>query len=350
MTLISNHPMKAILARDRPQVGVGRAGGPGIKPDGGLLYLVTGGCGFIGSHLVDTLLEAGHRVRILDDLSTGKRSNIPEDKVELVIGDVADVAVVRNAMADVDGCYHLAAIASVQRGNEDWLGTHNVNLTGSVNVFDAARTARNGEAVPVVYASSAAVYGNSQDLPLREKAAPRPISAYGSDKLSSEQNASIASLVHGVPTISFRFFNVYGPRQDPASPYSGVISIFSSRIAAGNPITIFGDGKQSRDFIYVGDIVRHLIAGMEHASTEAPVLNACTGKATDLLELSDTIAQLVQIKAQVRFEAARKGDIRHSLGSPDAAVTALGIQPETTLKVGLSRLIDSLVQEERRSG
>lgn len=341
VTSISNYPDKASSA--------GPSDGPEGKSDGGLLYLVTGGCGFIGSHLVDMLLEDGHRVRVLDDLSTGKRSNIPEDKVELVIGDVADAAVVRAAMAEVDGCYHLAAIASVQRGNEDWLGTHNVNLTGSINAFHAARTARNGGPVPVVYASSAAVYGNSEDLPLRETSAPRPISSYGSDKLGSEQSAYIAGVVHGVPTISFRFFNVYGPRQDPASPYSGVISIFSSHIAARDSITIYGDGKQSRDFIYVGDIVRTLIAGMENASIEGPVFNACTGKSTDLLELAGTIGELVQTKPQILFEATRKGDIRHSLGSPDASVAALGIRADTTLETGLDRLLESVAREEQRS-
>ena len=318
---------------------------PTDKPAGGRLYLVTGGCGFIGSHLVDALLADGHRVRILDDLSTGKRSNIPEDKVKLVIGDIADQPTVRYAMAGVDGCFHLAAIASVQRGNEDWLGTHAVNLTGSVNVFDSARSARDEGSVPVVFASSAAVYGNTEGLPLCEKTAPRPISAYGSDKLGSEQCAAIAGVVHGVPTAGFRFFNVYGPRQDPASPYSGVISIFASRIAAGNSITIFGDGQQSRDFIYVGDVVRHLIAGMENASVEAPVFNACTGKATNLLELADTIAQLMRAKPEIRFDAPRTGDIRHSLGSPAKATATLGVQVDISLETGLGYLLDSLSTE-----
>ena len=154
---------------------------------GSSLYLVTGGCGFIGSHLVDALLTAGHQVRVLDDLSTGKRSNIPEDEVELIIGDVADETAVARAMAGVDGCFHLAAIASVQRANEDWVGCHRVNLTGSVAVFTAARTAaRDGGAVPVVYASSAAVYGNNQEVPLRESSCTQPLTAYGADKLGSE--------------------------------------------------------------------------------------------------------------------------------------------------------------------
>ena len=342
MTSVIHYPGKAATAAGTEAPEKDR---PGSGPDGSRLYLVTGGCGFIGSHLVETLLEAGHRVRVLDDLSTGRRANILDDRVELVIGNVADAKVVGDAMAEVDGCFHLAAIASVQRGNEDWLGTHNVNLTGSINAFHAARTARNGGVVPVVYASSAAVYGNNTDLPLRETTVPRPVSAYGSDKLGSEQSAYIAGVVHGVPTTSFRFFNVYGPRQDPFSPYSGVISIFVNRIASGDSVTIYGDGRQSRDFVYVGDIVRKLIAGMENASTEAPVFNACTGRSTALLELVDTIARLLKTKPEIRFEAARKGDIRHSLGSPEAATAALGFQAGTTLKAGLRRLLDSLISE-----
>jgi len=306
------------------------------------LYLVTGGCGFIGSHLVDALLAQGDRVRVLDDLSTGKRANIPEDRVELVLGDVADPAVVRRAMAGVDGCFHLAAIASVQRANEDWIGAHRVNLTGSIAVFDAARTARGGRPAPVVYASSAAVYGDNPDVPLCETAVTRPLTAYGADKLGSEQHASVAGIVHGVASTGFRFFNVYGPRQDPSSPYSGVISIFANRLAADQGITIFGDGEQTRDFVYVADVVRHLIAGMDHASTKATVFNVCTGQATSVLALADTIAGLLQAKADIRFGTARPGDIRHSLGNPEAAATALAVRAETALDQGLERLLDSL--------
>lgn len=316
---------------------------PKKQSAGSSLYLVTGGCGFIGSHLVETLLSAGHRVRVLDDLSTGKQSNIPQDEADLIVGDVADPATVRRAMAGVDGCFHLAAIASVQRGNEDWLGCHRVNLTGSIAVFNAARSAaRDGGAVPVVYASSAAVYGDNPAVPLCEDASTQPITSYGADKLGSEQHARVAGAVHGLATAGFRFFNVYGPRQDPSSPYSGVISIFADRLASGNPITIFGDGQQTRDFIYVGDVVRHLIAGMSKASVEAPVFNTCTGQGTSVLDLAKTIAQLLQAKPEIKFEAPRNGDIRHSLGSPAAATAALAAQAETALEVGLGRLLDSL--------
>jgi UDP-glucose 4-epimerase len=219
-------------------------------------YLVTGGCGFIGSHLVDALCGRGHTVRILDDLSTENFAYKPPN-VEFVRGDVAEPRIVLQAMRGVEGCFHLAAVASVERGNSDWLGTHRTNLTGTVAVFDAARRGNPKERIPVVFASSAAVYGGNPDIPLSEDATPRPLSAYGADKLGCELHGSVASHVHRVPTCGLRFFNVYGPRQDPTSPYSGVISIFCNRLKARRGITVYGDGHQTRDFIYVGGFTGH---------------------------------------------------------------------------------------------
>jgi len=297
-------------------------------------YLVTGGAGFIGSHLVEALLAAGHRVRVLDDLSTGKRENLPRG-VTLLEGDVADAALVRRAMEGVTGCFHLAAIASVQRSNEDWTGTHRTNLAGTVAVLDAARAAGR---VPVVYASSAAIYGDPRTTPIAESTAPAPLTAYGADKLGSELHARVAWLVHGVPTLGCRFFNVYGPRQDPRSPYSGVISIFAARVAAGEAVTVNGDGKQSRDFVYVGDVVRHLVAGMGllHRAPQAEVVNVCTGRETTLLQLLDTLEALCGLRAARRFGPARAGDIRVSLGDPDRAVALLGLRARVTLAQGLA--------------
>ena len=226
-------------------------------------YLVTGGAGFIGSHLTDALLAAGHRVRVLDDLSTGRVDNI-DHRAAFLEGDIADARAVRRAMDGVDGCFHLAAIASVARGNEEWLGTHRTNLTGAITVFDAAREGR----IPVVYASSAAVYGDVGDRIPREDFLPMPRTAYGADKLGCEHHGRVAHLVHGVPTLGLRFFNVYGPRQDPLSPYSGVISIFARLTAEAGELTVHGDGQQTRDFVYVGDVVAHLIAAMRHLDGE----------------------------------------------------------------------------------
>ncbi len=174
-------------------------------------YVVTAGCGFIGSNLADALVAVGHGVRILDDFSTGKRANVPGID-DIVIGDVSDANVVANAMAGMDGCFHLPAIAPVQRSNDEWGLTHRVNLTGAVNVFDAARNAKPAGSVPVVYASSAAVYGDNPAVPLTEDAKKRPLTAYGADKLGCEQHARVTDNVHGVPTTGFRFFNIYGPR------------------------------------------------------------------------------------------------------------------------------------------
>lgn len=297
-------------------------------------YLVTGGCGFIGSHLVEALLAKGHKVRVIDDLSTGKRENLPPG-IDLILGDVADAGVMRRAMMGIDGCFHLAAVASVQRGNEDWLGTHQANLTGAITVFDLARTCRPGGPVPVVYASSAAVYGDNPALPLAEDAQTRPLSAYGADKLGCELHGRVAWVVHQVPNVGFRFFNIYGPRQDPKSPYSGVIAIFAGRVAARQPITVNGDGGQSRDFVYVADVVRHLVAAMEGMKPSAEVFNICTGRSTTVLELAHVISRIGGIQADIVHGPARVGDIRESLGNPSKAKAAFGFTADTRIDEGL---------------
>jgi UDP-glucose 4-epimerase len=305
-------------------------------------YLVTGGCGFIGSHLADALVARGDAVRILDDLSTGHRGNAPK-AAEVVIGDVADGATVRAAMAGMDGCFHLAAIASVERGNQDWAGTHKVNLGGAIHVFDAARKGPSGAPVPVVYASSAAVFGDNPDTPLSEASAVRPISAYGADKLGCEQHGRVAWLVHKVPNVGLRFFNVYGPRQDPRSPYSGVISIFADRVIRGQGLTIFGDGGQTRDFIYVGDVVRMLLAAMKNAAARpAQIYNVCTGKQTSVKELAELVFDLRGGAPQITFAAPRLGDIRVSVGNGAKAAAELGVRAETLLRDGLGVTLDSL--------
>jgi UDP-glucose 4-epimerase len=304
------------------------------------LYLVTGGAGFIGSHLVDALLGRGDQVRVLDDLSTGKRENL-DPRAALIVGDVADPAKVADCMAGVDGCFHLAAVASVELGNRDWLGTHRSNLTGAITVFDAARRARPDGTLPVVYASSAAVYGDAAVSPIAESAPTRPLSAYGADKLGCELHARVASHVHGVRATGCRFFNVYGPRQDPGSPYSGVISIFFDRIGAGQGITIFGDGGQTRDFVYVADVVRALLACMARDSGAPSVFNVCTGRMTSLLELAAAIGRVFGRTPAIAFGPARSGDIRESLGDPGLASTHLGFQAETLLDDGLRRMAEA---------
>jgi UDP-glucose 4-epimerase len=287
---------------------------------------------------VDALLARGDGVRVLDDLSTGKRANL-DPAASLIEGDVADPAIVARAMAGADGCFRLAAVASVELGNRDWLGAHRTNLTGAITVFDAARRANPSGPVPVVYASSAAVYGDSTDLPLAETALTRPHSAYGADKLGCELHGRVAGRVHGVRAVGCRFFNVYGPRQDPSSPYSGVISIFFDRIRAGAGVTIFGDGGQTRDFIYVGDVVRALLAVMGRGSAEPGAFNVCTGRRTSVLELAQTIGRVCGLEPAIRFAPPRVGDIRESLGDPGLARAMLGFEAPTLLEDGLRRML-----------
>jgi UDP-glucose 4-epimerase len=297
-------------------------------------YVVTGGCGFIGSHLADALIQQGHSVRILDNMSTGRIENKPT-AAELFEGDVADANFVTRAMRGMDACFHLAAVASVERSNIAWSETHRTNLTGSINVFDAARHANPRFAIPVVYASSAAVYGDNLNMPLSEASTTHPVSAYGADKLGSEQHGFVAWHVHGVPTCGLRFFNVYGPRQDPASPYSGVISIFCDRLQSGRGIAISGDGNQSRDFIFVGDVVRALLAAMKHATSEGRVFNVCTGRPTTIREMVEAIADTLEITPEIAYAPPRQGDIRVSCGDPSSARAVLGFEARISLAEGL---------------
>jgi UDP-glucose 4-epimerase len=305
-----------------------------VWKEGPRRWLVTGGAGFIGSHLVDALVASGDEVRVIDNLSTGRIENI-HPKARLFHADVADRDAVSRAMAGVEGCFHLAAIASVERGNQDWIGTHRANLTGTIVVFDAARE-RN---VPVVYASSAAVYGACEDAPITEDAPTRPLSAYGADKLGCELHARVARTVHGMRVAGLRFFNVYGPRQDPASPYSGVISIFWSRISAREGILIHGDGRQTRDFVYVDDVSRALVMTMTRLPQAAPVMNVCTGRPTSVLELASLVAALQAKPLSIRYVSARTGDVRTSLGNPSLAVTRLGFTARTRLRDGLRQMM-----------
>jgi UDP-glucose 4-epimerase len=298
-------------------------------------YLVTGGCGFIGSHLVDALTAAGHSVRILDDLSTGSLAYTPRT-AEFILGDVADLETVEGAMHDIDGCFHLAAVASVERCNLDWPGTHRTNLAGTVTVFDAARE----RSTPVVYASSAAVYGDNPDI-LAEDAKARPLSAYGADKLGCELHGFVAHHIHRVPNCGLRFFNVYGPRQDPRSPYSGVITIFSNRIKNNQSIIINGDGYCSRDFIYVGDIVDGLSIAMDycHHNNTSEIFNLSTGIDTNIIDLADEIGVVLRKSVRAKHGPPRRGDPRRSIGCTKKAERILGFRAKTDLTVGLTETL-----------
>jgi UDP-glucose 4-epimerase len=305
-------------------------------------YLVTGGCGFIGSHLVDALTAAGHSVRILDDLSTGSLAYTP-GTAEIIQGDVANLNTVRSAMRGVDGCFHLAAVASVERCNLDWPGTHRTNLTGIVGVFDAARK----RSTPVVYASSAAVYGDNPDV-LTEDAIARPISAYGADKLGCELHGLVAHRIHHVPNCGLRFFNVYGPRQDPRSPYSGVITVFANRIKHDQSITINGDGYYIRDFIYVSDIVLGLVITMKYCehNSISEIFNLSTGLETNINDLAVTIGIVLGKTPRIQYGPPRPGDPRRSVGGTEKAKRILGFLAATDLAAGLAKTLREPVLAE----
>lgn len=306
-------------------------------------YLVTGGAGFIGSHLVERLIASGHRVRVLDDLSSGRVENLPSG-VDLLRGDVTDQGSVRRALEGVDRCFHLAAIASVERSRSEWLRSHRVNLTGTISVLEEVRRMQDalGRPLPVVYASSAAVYGNVGEVPISEETPARPINAYAVDKLGSELHAAVASNIHNIKTTGLRFFNVYGPRQDANSPYSGVISIFCRKMSHGEHVEIHGDGEQVRDFVYVDDAVDALCHAMKFSGYEPQILNVCTGSGTTIYQLGALIARLNGVRFSPRHGPARLGDLRVSIGDPERARQKLGFQASTRLEDGLARTLEAL--------
>lgn len=286
-------------------------------------YLVTGGLGFIGSHLVDALAAAGHRVRVVDDLSTGIKSNIPSH-VELIEADLRAPGIVARALHGVDGCFHLAAVASVTRCNTEWHACHAINVGATVALFEEAAQ----QGMPVVYASSAAVYGDNPNVPLDETEPIAPLSPYGVDKAACEMHARVGASIHGLRALGLRFFNVYGPRQRPDDAYAGVITIFRQRLAKKSEILIYGDGQQTRDFIHVHDVTRGLLQSMERLEQienqrMAPVLNLCTGSETSILKLAQLLMKEAAVEVPLHHQLERAGDIKRSAGSPQRAMRLL---------------------------
>jgi UDP-glucose 4-epimerase len=300
-------------------------------------YLVTGGCGFIGSHICEELLAGGHEVRALDNLSSGYEENIAGLEVEFVRGDVRDLAAVTAAAAGCDGVFHQAAMVSVPESVEKPLECNAINVTGTLNVLLAARE---GGVRRVLLASSAAVYGNDPELPKREEMLPGPVSPYALGKLAGEYYLQVFAELYGVQTVALRYFNVFGPRQDPTSMYSGVISKFADVLRAGGSPTVFGDGEQTRDFVFVRDVVAANLLAMSSARVgRGEVFNVGTGERTSLLQLIETLARIFGREVKPGFAPERVGDIKHSVSDISRAGRVLGYRPRTSLEAGLRALI-----------
>ncbi len=296
--------------------------------------LITGGAGFIGSHTAGCLLQQGHRVTVLDNLSSGKQENLPASpELRLVVGDINDPAAVADAIEGCDRVMHLAAQVSVAASVEAPVPSCRDNILGFVNILDHAR--RNG-ITRMVYASSAAVYGQPAELPLNESSATAPSSPYGLEKLVNDQYAALATELYGMRMLGMRYFNVYGPKQDPSSPYSGVISLFVDRLRRGEILNVYGDGGQTRDFVYVGDVARINAAALED-DTQG-VMNVGTGDSCTLLELIEVLGEIAEIKPTINHGPARQGDIRHSATAVERLRKTLAPFPFTPLREGLDEL------------
>ncbi len=301
--------------------------------------LITGGAGFIGSHTADLIMQQGTPVRVLDNLSSGHRHNLPDSHplLEFIEGDICDRNTVDAAMQGVSHCLHLAAQVSVVASLEDPGFSAQQNILGFVNVLDACRV----QGVQrLVYASSAAIYGEPASLPLAEDAPAAQLSPYGLEKKINEQYCDLYRRLYGFSSLGMRFFNVFGPRQDPKSPYAGVIALFVDRIRDNQPLTIFGDGKQTRDFIYVGDVARSNLAALQGSLQSA--CNVATGHSTSLLDLVESLSRLTGNKPEISFAAPREGDIVHSLASPQRMNQQLEVAAKTDLDTGLGRLLESV--------
>ncbi|RMF39577.1 MAG: SDR family oxidoreductase [Planctomycetota bacterium] len=301
--------------------------------------LVTGGAGFIGSHIVTALVHRGDRVTVLDNLSTGFEHNLSHvrDDIELVVGDVADAATVARAMQGVELVFHQAALASVPLSIEKPLETHQACVTGTLNVLHQA--ARAGVR-RVVYAASSSAYGDRPFAAKRESDLPQVLSPYAAAKLAGELYCQAFYHSFGLETVGLRYFNVFGPRQDPASPYSAVIPLFVTAILAGQPPTIFGDGRQSRDFIFVDNVVRGNMLAAEVPEAAGEVFNMGQGRQTSLLELLSMLQELLGREVQPRFAPPRPGDVRESMADISHARRVLGFEPQVDLADGLAATID----------
>ena len=303
-------------------------------------FVVTGGAGFIGSHLVEELLRRGESIRVVDNFATGRRDNVPSGgagrSVELVEGDVSNAAVARQAVAGCDFVLHQAAIPSVPRSVADPLASHKANVDGTLQILLAARDAK---VKRLVFAGSSSVYGDTAVLPKREDMRSKPLSPYALQKLIGEEYCQLFTRLYGLETVTTRYFNVFGPRQQPGSPYSGVISLFIDALATGQPPTIHGDGKQTRDFTYVGDVVQGVLRCCEAPGVAGEVLNLANGGRISLLDLVKSLQIIMRKDIAPTFGPARAGDVRDSQADNVKARKLLGYEPSVSFDEGLRRTV-----------
>ena len=306
-------------------------------------YLVTGGTGFIGSHLAEALVRRGDRVRVLDDLSSGRVENLEPfglgeagsgAPIELVRGSITSAAACRTACEGVEAVFHEAALVSVPRSIEDPGLCYEINGMGTLHLLEAAR--RSGVRA-FVFASSSAVYGDSETLPKREEMAPDPLSPYASSKLAGEHLLRVWGRIHGLKTVSLRYFNVFGPRQRDDSPYTGVVALFARALLEGRPATIQGDGEQTRDFNFVENVVRANLLALEKDVEPGTVINVGGGDRISILALYRSMAKISGVGADPLHAPRRAGDVRHSLASLDRARSLLGYEPRVPFEEGLAR-------------
>ncbi len=303
--------------------------------------LITGGAGFIGSHTVDLLLESGCQVRVLDNLSSGSRGNLPRSsRLQLIHGDILDRKTVQIATEGVNHVLHLAAQVSVQKSVDNPIQSCQQNILGFLTILDAAHKV----GARLVYASSAAVYGEPVELPIKETNPISPISPYGLEKVTNEQYASLYTRLHGTSQLGLRYFNVYGPRQDLTSPYSGVITKFIHMLLAGRSLTVRGDGLQERDFIHVRDVARANVAAL--SSDYVGVLNIAGGQAITIRQLTEVMTRILGSAIVLSHTPNIPGDIRHSVAQNGAMIKRLG-KPQVTLEEGLAELMQEAIQPQQ---
>jgi nucleoside-diphosphate-sugar epimerase len=301
-------------------------------------YLVTGGAGFIGSHLTEELLRRGHRVRVADSLITGKRSNLAHlDGVDFVEGDLADLAFAHRAVEGVEYVLHQAAIPSVPRSVKDPITSNRANVDATVNVLVASRDAGVRR---LVFAASSSAYGDTPTLPKHEGMPTNPLSPYALQKVIGEQYLQMFTRLYGLETVSIRYFNVFGPRQDPSSPYSGVISVFATALLENRPPTIYGDGEQTRDFTYVANVVDGVLRACEAAGASGGIINVATGGRISLNQLFEEMRKVVGADVRPKYAEARAGDVRDSQADIRKARELLGYEPLVTFQEGLRQTID----------